>query len=146
MKTKRPWIFIGLLALAVAALFLWSRVRGFLGGEEFRRLVEEFAGGTVRGEAVIEPLQWDGAHVETGSLRLTGGEGSKVRSIHAENLRAKIDWAAVLSGTWRVEKFLAKRLSAEFGEGEATQTSNDWSPSAALDYGRYFCKCTIVSL
>jgi hypothetical protein len=132
MKTKRAGIFIGLLVLAVAALFLWSRVRGFLEGEEFRRLVEEFAGGTVRGEAVIEPLRWDGAHVETVSLRLTGGEGSKVRSIHAENLRAKIDWAAVLSGAWRVEKFLAKNLRAEFGEGEATQTSNDWSPSAAL--------------
>jgi hypothetical protein len=45
MKTKRAGIFIGLLVLAVAALFLWSRVRGFLEGEEFRRLVEEFAGG-----------------------------------------------------------------------------------------------------
>lgn len=134
MTTKRAGIFIGLLVLAVAALFLWSRVRGFLEGEEFRRLVEEFAGGAVRGQAAIEPLRWDGAHVETGSLRLTGGEGSKVRSIHAENLRAKIDWSAVLSGAWRVEKFLAKRLSAEFGEATAAHTSNGSSPTAALAF------------
>jgi hypothetical protein len=132
MKTKRPWIFIGLLVLAVAALFLWSRVRGFLEGEEFRRLVEEFAGGAVRGHAAIEPLRWDGAHVETVSLRLTGGEVSKVRSIHVENLRAKMDWAAVLSGAWRVEKFLAKSLRAEFGEAAAAQTSNGSSTTAAL--------------
>jgi len=132
MNTKRPWIFLGLLLFAVVALFFWSRVRGFFEGEEFRRLVEEFAGGIVRGQAEIEPLQWDGAHVASRAVRLTGGEGSKVRLIHAENLRATIDWSAVLSGAWRVEKFLAQTLRAEFGEGTAAVSSSGSSAPVAM--------------
>jgi len=132
MITKRAGIFIGLLVIAVAALFLWSRVRGFLEGEEFRRLVEEFAGGMVRGQAEIEPLQWDGAHVASRAVRLTGGEGSKVRSIQAENLSAKIDWSAVLSGAWRVDKFLAQTLRAEFGEGTAAVSSSGSSAPVVM--------------
>ena len=127
--TNRAWIFVGLLLLASAVFFLASGVRGFLEGQEFRQVVVEFAGGSVQGSAEMAPLRWSGANVHSGSLRLSGGEGSKIRSIQAENLQAQIDWAAVLSGAWRLEKFLAKSLRAEFGEAQGSPSKTTPSPS-----------------
>ena len=133
MKTKWVGIFVGLLVLAAAALFLWSRVRGFLEGEEFQQMVEDFAGGAVRGSAEFQPFRWNGANVESGALLLTGGEGSKIRSIKAENLRASIDWAAVFSGAWRLEKLVADKVRAEFGEAGPAPKAPYTKASPALE-------------
>lgn len=117
MKKYRSWLLIGLLLAATAGLFLWSRVTAFLESEEFRRTIEEFVSGKLNAAAELEPLHWNGAVVQSASLRLNGAPDSRLRSMEARNLRVRMDWSALFSGAWRVEEFLVDRLRAEFGEG-----------------------------
>lgn len=105
--------------MAVAALVLASRLKGFLESEAFRKMVEHHTGNAFSGVTELDPLRWNGSAVRSGTLRLTGGSNSKLESIQATTLQARVDWSAALRGTWCVKEITAENLRGKFGSGGA---------------------------
>ena len=61
MKSPGIWISAAVLVVVLLALVIVSgRVRDFLSGEDFQKLVEHHAGAAFGGEAELTPLRWAG--------------------------------------------------------------------------------------
>lgn len=118
---RKFWITAGvLIALAVLAAILGSLwIGSYVRGSAFRNMISDATGAAFRAEAGFEPLRWTGSSVYSESLKLEGKSGTALNRIDARQLRAEVNWRALLSGTWRIEEISVSRLDG------------DWSPAGA---------------
>ena len=118
---RKFWITAGvLIALAVLAAILGSLwIGSYVRGSGFRDLVSDATGAAFHAEAGFDPLRWTGSSVYSESLKLEGKSGTALNRIDARQLRAEVNWRALLSGTWRIEEISVSRLDG------------DWSPAGA---------------
>jgi hypothetical protein len=128
MSRRRSGLRVALVALgalavlvAVFAVGTSAWVGGYLRGGEFRRLVSEHTGAALRAEAVYEPLRWSGSNVYSDALRARGLPGSPIADLDASQVRAVMDWRAVLRGRWRVESVDVLDLKATLRTPEKAQ-------------------------
>ena len=121
MKSPRTWISAAVMAGVLLALALVSgRVREFLSGEDFQKLVERHAGAALGGDAELTPLRWTGPSAFSDTLRVRGGSGSSFQEIEARHLRADWNWRAIFSGAWRLEEITVESLRGTFGPPSGT--------------------------
>jgi hypothetical protein len=108
---------VGVLVLVLGLLAISSWVQGYLRSEDFRRLVSEKTGDAFRAEAEFGPLRWVGSSVFSDTLTASGNLGSVVQSIRADQVRATVNWRAVFSGAWRVDRVEALQFDGVFRPG-----------------------------
>lgn len=125
---RRWWVVFGvvvaLTAVALVAVNLWAHA--YLRSEAFRRLVAERTGAALGGEANYAPFSWSGPSVFSAELDVQGGEA--LRDMEAREIRAEVDWKAVLRGAWRIERIQATRLDVTLAPTTGADLS---SPPAA---------------
>jgi hypothetical protein len=109
---RRVWIAVGvvlvLIIVAVIALNLW--IHSYLRSEAFRQLVSARTGQALKIDAQYAPLDWSGSSVYSASLTGPGQSGGPIESFDAQQVRANVDWRAILDGTWRVSRIDLVRL------------------------------------
>lgn len=122
------WVSLAVAALLVVVAFLVisSRIHAFLRSEDFRKLVSEETGDAFHAEAEYAPLRWAGPSVFSDSLHATGNAGSIVSTIEASQVRASVNWRAILKGAWRVDEVDVLNFQGVFRPG---------SPEAGKDGG-----------
>ncbi len=118
MRARWFWVVV-ILAVGVVALLvglnLW--VKGYLRSEAFRALVEARTSQALRASSVYEPFQWTGSTVFSNELEAVGiGDGPLIK-LTAQQLRAGVNWRAILDGAWRVDRLDVARIDAELGVG-----------------------------
>jgi hypothetical protein len=122
---RRLWIGLGILFVLLVAVLvglnLW--VHAYLRSEAFRQLVSAKTGQALKIDAQYEPLDWTGSSVYSASLRGPGQSGAPLESFDAGQVRADVDWKAILDGVWRVSRVDLVRLDVKIrtpGEQAAT--------------------------
>ncbi|HRJ71012.1 MAG TPA: hypothetical protein PLS03_02240 [Terrimicrobiaceae bacterium] len=100
---------------AVIGVSVW--IQGYLRSEDFRKLVAAKTGEAFRSEAVYRPFRWSGASVFSDSLEATGDPGSIVQSLKADQVRAEVNWRAILDGAWRVDRIDVVNFQGTFRPG-----------------------------
>lgn len=101
-----------LLVLALAAL-LGARVwiEAFLRGDDFRHFIDRKASAVLRTDGQFAPLRWQDAEVYSDAFDASGGTGPWEK-LTVEEVRARLDLAAVWRRVWRVERIEAEKISA----------------------------------
>lgn len=103
------------LALAGAiVLYLW--VNRWLAGEDCRRLVSGLVSDELQIDGSFQPFQWSGFSVYSEGFEGKGRTGGSVRNIRAEQIRAELNFPALLRGTWEISEISVARLRADLGE------------------------------
>ncbi len=136
-------VFFGLaLALFLAALavvlFGYMALRGYLRGEDFRKMVERQVGRTLRVELDLAPLAWTGSSVYAESAAARGQPGTAVKSFQTRDLRTGVDLRALLTREVHLQPLDIARLELDLqaptglphgsGEPAARPSSAWWHP------------------
>jgi len=116
MKPRLLWISAGLLAfVALIALIAGTQwFQSYLRGREFLALISDLTGSTFRSSATFEPLRWTGSSVYSEQATLQGQPGSAVQTLDARQIRAEMNWRAILEGAWRIDEINITRLQGHF--------------------------------
>jgi hypothetical protein len=148
MRRRRSGLRVALIALAALAVLvvavavgMSAWVSGYLRGGDFLRLVSEHTGAALRAEAGYAPLRWSGSNVYSDALRVQGRLDSPIAGLHASQVRAVIDWRAVLSGAWHVESVDVLDLKASLrtpAKGQPAPSPPAAPPPAAGILARTF--------
>ncbi len=95
----------------------------YVRSDSFRRVVEEATGGSLKLRAEMTPLQWSGPSAFAESFRLEGDDASVLQNLAASQVRANVNWRAMLSGAWRVEDITVTEMEANWQRprGEAAE-------------------------
>jgi hypothetical protein len=108
------WSIPAVLVLAcLGAIVAKSALDAYLRSERFRAFLAAKAGGTLRAEAEVTPLHFDGAGLYTDSFAAHGTTAAKFSQLQLDGLRAEISWGHVLQHAWRVEQLDIQRLRAD---------------------------------
>jgi hypothetical protein len=117
------WVSLAVvLILGVGILVgfpIW--MRGVLSGPGFRQLIAEKTGAALHATAIYSPLTWQGSSAFADSLEIEGTPGSFVKNLHADQIRAEVNWREIWNGVWRVDRIDVTHLVGEFG----TRTDSD---------------------
>ena len=117
-----------IVVVAVGASVLISR---FLRSEAFRKLMGAKTGEALYSEATYSPLSWSGSSMFVDSLQATGLEGSIVKNLRADQVRADVNWRAIFKGAWRVDQIQVVSFDATFRPGSIVpKTGSHAAPSA----------------
>lgn len=124
------WISLVILCLLILALFAGASIwfQNFLRSETFRRIVSEKTGAAFQAEATYGPFQWVGSSVHSDMLDATGEPGSPLQVLRANQIRAEINWRAVLDGAWRVNQIEVVQLSATLRKADAASLRSEEAP------------------
>ena len=106
---------IALAVLAAAGTSVW--MSRFLRGEAFRKLIASETGEVLASEVVSGPLRWTGSSLFADSLQATGLPGSVVETLHADQVRADVNWRAIFGGAWRVDRVQVVSVEGTFRPG-----------------------------
>jgi hypothetical protein len=135
MRNRRRILWIaaatGILLVAVGAVGTSVWMGRFLRSEAFRKLIATKTGEALRSEVVYGPLRWTGSSLFTDSIQATGLPGSIVESMRADQVRANVNWRAVIKGAWRVDHIEVVRFDGFFRPGSNEPKTTDTPPSAA---------------
>ena len=137
MKRRRIfWIAtaagIFLAVLAAVGTSVW--VDRFLRGEAFRKLIAAKTGEAFGSEAVYGPMRWTGSSLFADSIEITGRPGSTVESLRVDQVRADVNWRAVIDRAWRVDQVQVVSFDGTFRPGSNEPKASGTPPSAAA-YG-----------
>lgn len=117
-RPPRFYLWISLAALVVlllAALVsanLW--VHSYLRSENFRALVASETGEALQAETTYTPLNWSGNSVYTDNVQGTGLPGTPIKTMRADQVRAQVNWRAIMDGAWRVDEISVGYLEGTF--------------------------------
>ncbi len=131
---RKLWIglgaFFALLVCGGIGLNLW--VRSYLRSEAFRQLVSAKTGQALRMDADYQPFDWTGSTVFSGAVKGRGESGAPLESLDAEQVRANVNWRAIFSGAWRVDRIDIVRLDAKI-RSENSQAATAGEPGPMPD-------------
>ncbi len=114
MRARWFWVVVIFAVVAVGMLVgLNGWVRAYLRSEGFRELVEVRTSKALRADANYEPLRWTGSTVFSDEMSARGGIDGPLVELTARQLRATVNWRAILDGAWRVDRLDVTRLDAE---------------------------------
>jgi len=117
-RPPRFFLWISLASIVVILLValvvgnMW--VHSFLRSEDFLRLVSNKTGAALKAETTYSPLRWSGNSVFTDSLQGTGLPGGPIQTVQADQIRAEVNWRAMLDGAWRIEEVTVGYLEGTF--------------------------------
>lgn len=119
------WISAVAVVVVVAVCILLGSlwVGSYIRGGDFRALVSGATGQAMGGKADIAALQWTGASVYSERVGLQGSPGAGLRTLEASQVRAEVNWRALLGGAWRVDRISIAKLSGEWGPSVETPTA-----------------------
>ncbi len=106
---RPPRLFLWISLVSIVVILLVALVAGnmwvhsFLRSEDFLKLVSNKTGAALRAETTYSPLRWSGNSVFTDSLQGTGLPGAPIKTIRADQIRAEVNWRAILDGAWRID-------------------------------------------
>jgi hypothetical protein len=140
---SRQWVWIVasacivLVVLSAVGTSVW--ISRFLRGEAFRKLIATETGEALGSEAAYGPLRWTGSSLFSDSLHATGLQGSVVETLHADQVRADVNWRAIFGGAWRVDRVHVVSLEGTFRPGstdpsqiELPRQPSPWGMAALL--------------
>ena len=132
MKARVFWITLGaLLALIIVSFVVATQwFQGYLRGKEFLALISNLTGSSLRSTATFEPLRWTGASAYSETVTLQGNPGSGVGFVDARQLRADMNWRAILDGAWRIEEINITQLDGDFA---ISVPQTDEAPPPTID-------------
>lgn len=133
MKSRILWISLasGILLIVVVAVGASVLISRFLRSEAFRKLMGAKTGEALYSEATYSPLSWSGSSMFVDSLQATGLEGSIVKNLRADQVRADVNWRAIFKGAWRVDQIQVVNFDATFRPGSIVpKTGSHAAPSA----------------
>lgn len=114
-KGGSRWLVRGALgvfgALVVAMGGGYVALRGWLHGEDFRRMLATEAGKALGVTSEFGPFRWSGTSMDTDSFTAEGQ--AVVRSIDAEGLRVDVGLGGWWQGVWRIEDARARRIEVQ---------------------------------
>lgn len=120
------------LVLALAgAILLYVGLNRWLAGEDCRRLVTGLVGNELQIDGTFQPFQWSGFSVYSEGFEGKGRAGGSVRNIRAEQVRAELNFPALLRGTWEISEISVARLRADLGETAPPETPSAPAPPGA---------------
>ncbi len=113
------WVAVG-GAAALLGLILcgWVGVQSFLKSAAFRQLAEREAGRALRVDGTFSPFQWGGDGVYSEGFVGTGST-STLQSLSASQIRASLDYSALLDRTIRIPSLRILEGEIELGAGKA---------------------------
>jgi len=106
-------VFVG-----VIVFYVW--LNRWLASEECRSLVSSLVGQKLKIDGNFQPLQWSGFSVYSEGFEGRGRAGGSLRSIQAEQIRAELNFSALLRGTWEISEITVARVKADLGETEVS--------------------------
>src|SRR4029434_1936813 len=106
---------ISLAVLAAVGTSVW--MGRLLRGEAFRKLLAAKTGEVFSAEAVYGPLRWTGSSLFADSIQVTGRPGSIAESLRADQVRADVNWRAIINGAWRVDQIQVVSFDGTFRPG-----------------------------
>ena len=132
MKARVFWITLSaLLALTIVSFVVATQwFQGYLRGKEFLALISNLTGSSLRSTATFEPLRWTGASAYSETVTLQGNPGSGVGFVDARQLRADMNWRAILDGAWRIEEINITHLDGDFA---ISVPQTDEAPPPTID-------------
>ena len=125
-------VCIALAVLAAAGASVW--MSRFLRGEAFRKLIARETGEALGSEVVYGPLRWTGSSLFADSLQATGLPGSVVENLHADQVRAEVNWRAIFGGAWRVDRVQVVSVEGTFRPG-STEPKPEQMPHKPATWG-----------
>jgi hypothetical protein len=120
---------ISLAVLAAVGISVW--MGRFLRGEAFRKLLAARTGEVFSAEAVYGPLRWTSSSLFADSIQVTGRPGSIAESLRADQVRADVNWRAIINGAWRVDQIQVVSFDGTFRPGSNEPKASGTPPSAA---------------
>lgn len=135
----RPFAIIAgitgiLLVTAFVGISIWFG--SFIRSGEFRSLVARETGKAFASpRAEFSPLSWNGASAFAESATIEGTPSTALSHLHANQLRAEVNWRAVLSGAWRVEEITITQLDGEWKKPVPGETPAMVEPPSARPTG-----------
>lgn len=113
------WLALAALVLlaivAVVGVSVW--VQRFLRSEDFQRLVAARTGEALQADASVGALRWNGSSVFSDSFQADGRAGGVLQRLRADQVRAEVNWRAVLQGAWRVDQIDVVKMEGTFRPG-----------------------------
>ena len=119
----------GLILLVIALFCGRSWLEGYLRSEGFRRSLDARISQSLRADAHLDPLQWQGGAVYSAGLDATGRPGSPLGTLTAEQVHADLNLRALWRRVWRVDAFGCQRLAATL----PSTAGSDWDAPAVVD-------------
>jgi len=108
------WLACGsgalILALAAAAIIANVAISNFLRGESFRQTVSAFTSRALSAQGEYDTIRWTGPSAYAGTFTARGADYSNVEAIEARDIRTDLDWRALFSGAWRLDRTEVARL------------------------------------
>ena len=104
-------------------------MEGYLRSAGFRRSVDARLSQSLRADAHLDPLQWQGGAVYSAGLDATGQPGSPLGTLTAEQVHADLNLRALWRRVWRVDALGCQRLAAKL----PTASGSDWSAPVVVD-------------
>ena len=128
------WISLGLVVVlvvvALVGMSVW--IKGYLRSDAFRRLVAAKTGQALKVEATYSPFRWAGPSVFSDSLQGAGLDGGIVQNLQADQIRAEVNWRAIMDGSWKVDRIDVVNFVGTFRPGSpATPVATTPPPPAA---------------
>jgi len=102
-----------LLLLVVGGFAVRRGIDAYLRSEQFRTFLAQKAGGTLRAEAEIAPLHFEGANLFTDRFSARGTTAAKFSSLQIEGARAEVSLRHFFEHAWRVEQLDVQRLRVD---------------------------------
>ncbi|HEY5703949.1 MAG TPA: hypothetical protein VIS96_00065 [Terrimicrobiaceae bacterium] len=133
MKPRRIlWIVLaaGIFLAVLAAVGTTVWIGRFLRSEAFRKLIAAKTGEAFGSQVDYGPLRWTGSSVFVDSIQATGLPGSAVESLHADQVRADINWRAAFDGAWKVDHIEVVSVDGTFRPGSSKPRAFGTPPSA----------------
>ncbi|MDG1358636.1 MAG: hypothetical protein P8P36_10620 [Akkermansiaceae bacterium] len=90
--------------------------KSYLHSDKFRVLIGQVVSGVIGADTKFEAFEWRGMSVSTGGFRAEGS--NTVKSLHADDLRARIRLLSVLRGEWFIENLQLAQLQADVVVGD----------------------------
>ena len=114
-KRLALWAVPALFVLAVLGYFVVKAAAfSYLQSDRFRQFVAQKAGGTLRAECELAPLQFTGANIFTEGFKAQGGKDAPFAALTLEQLRAEISLRRFFEKVWQVEQVEVQRLNLDF--------------------------------
>jgi len=116
-RFRTPLIILGsCLVLAILGL---AGISGFIRSVAFRHWMDRRVSHSLRAVGQFEPLQWEGATFRSAGFSAQGSAKSKLTSLHASEITARLGWPQILARALVIDELTLEKLDVELGRNPA---------------------------